>query len=80
MGMRFKKGIIGYFKLGLIFTIFSSIFSSILIAILAPGLLGAGLFGGLPLFFAALLLAGIIMIIASGWFIFWFATKNKFVR
>ena len=78
--MRFKQSKLGYFKLGLIFTIFSSVFSVIVLLLLAPLLVGGvivgGIFGGLAL----IPVIGILLIGSTGWFLYWFFTNNKFTK
>jgi hypothetical protein len=78
--MKFGRGIKGYFKLGLIFMIFSSVFTSFLMLVLVPMMLGGFLFGGLE---GTLIMLGVvifIMIVAQGFFVHWFYRENKFVR
>jgi hypothetical protein len=78
--MRFKKSNVGYLKLGFIFTIFSSVVSTLMLLVILPVLLGGVIFGGIP----GLLISGpavvLIMIFVNGWFIFWFYSENKFVK
>jgi len=78
--MKFGRGIKGYFKLGLIFMIFSSVFTSFLMLVLVPMMLGGFLFGGLE---GTLIMLGVvifIMIVAQGFFVHWFYRENKFTR
>jgi len=78
--MKFGRGIKGYFKLGLIFMILSSGFTSFLMLVLVPMMLGGFLFGGLE---GTLIMLGVvifIMIVAQGFFVHWFYRENKFTR
>jgi hypothetical protein len=78
--MRFKRGPIGYLKLGFIFMIFSSMFTSLLMLVVLPMMLGGFLFGGLEGTIIMLAIVIVIMIMAQGFFVHWFYRENKFVK
>lgn len=78
--MKFKRNPLGYLKLGFIFMIFSSIFTSLLMLVIVPMVLGSFLFGGLSGTLVVLVFVIIFMFMAQGFFIHWFYRENKFVR
>ena len=78
--MRFKKSVKGYFKLGFIFMLYSSVMGFLLLFILLPTLLGGAILGGLTGVIISIPIAIAIIVFANGMFVYWFYTKNKFVR
>ena len=78
--MKFKKGIRGYAELGSIFMLFSFICSIILTLVIMPMFIGGELLGGSAGMLLMLPIVILMIIVLNGWFLFWFITKNKFVR
>ena len=78
--MKFKKGITGYFKLGIIFAIFAAVFNVIVGMVSAPILIGGFVFGGLTGGLLTIPIIILFIVIGSGAFLHWFNTSNKFVR
>jgi len=78
--MRFKKGAKGYLKLGFIFMLYSSMMGFLLLFILVPTLLGGAILGGITGLVISFPIAILILVAANGMFVFWFYTKNKFIK
>jgi len=76
--MEFKKGTVGYFKLGIVFMIFGLIPTAIIGMVGGPLLLGGIIFGGLSGFGIAIIGVIVVAILAQGWFVYWFYDRNKF--
>lgn len=76
--MRFKKGVKGYFKLGIVFTIFLSVIGMLFAFVAMPMLFGGLLLGGVEGILITIPIIIIVAILLQGWVVHWFFRKNKF--